>query len=515
MIKLKKRVAMILLSIGIVASNVAVDYVQASAAEWVFGLWSIEEVMTAILGGLGLTLTGAIAHDNAHTWNENINKIITSMKDYVGSEIEGTNETFSIWLDNVIADAKDTGKIVIDSGSKMWQSLKKWAQEVARSPEKVYATNVTGTVAAFQTALGAPITQAEADKLDSMLKTYPNYFMATSNYTLMENDKPKYHFKYACIYAFTSGCYLTQVPSVSNGWQGYVQLDWSSVYGQSRGDIMGVSVTASGSCPAQRFGKYTVMETGDTGDTTCVRANEIDGISLTEFTIPCKQVISPPKVSDYAPDLIGQTLQGINDKVQDLIDNKTYVDNYDVVTPGQVVDDLAPDVPSSVEGDISIAVPKVLPKDDTLDDSQPIDIPFPDVIPIDKVKDISLDRDIPIDTDDRIPKKKKTQDKDDPDPDDDIPVDKPVKDMTSVGGGLKTVFPFCIPFDLIDAIKILNKKPKEPRFEYTFKIDKINFEYTFVIDFKKVEPLVIIFRYGILLLFIVSLILLTRTIIRG
>ena len=94
-------------------------------------------------------------------------------------------------------------------------------------------------------------------------------------------------------------------------------------------------------------------------------------------------------------------------------------------------------------------------------------------------------------------------------------MDKPVKDMTGVGGGLKTVFPFSIPFDLIEAIKILNKKPKEPRFEYTFKIDKINFEYTFVIDFKKVEPLVYIFRYGILLLFIVSLILLTRTIIRG
>lgn len=81
--------------------------------------------------------------------------------------------------------------------------------------------------------------------------------------------------------------------------------------------------------------------------------------------------------------------------------------------------------------------------------------------------------------------------------------------------GLHTLFPFCIPFDLIDAFKLLQAKPECPKWEFDWKIPSINFSHHFVIDFAVFNTLIFIFNKGILILYIVSMILLTRNIIRG
>lgn len=75
------------------------------------------------------------------------------------------------------------------------------------------------------------------------------------------------------------------------------------------------------------------------------------------------------------------------------------------------------------------------------------------------------------------------------------------------------VFPFCIPFDLIDCIRLLDAPAKAPKWEIPFKI--ANEEYMITIDFERFEFPVRVFRICLTLGFIIGLILLTRNIIRG
>lgn len=77
------------------------------------------------------------------------------------------------------------------------------------------------------------------------------------------------------------------------------------------------------------------------------------------------------------------------------------------------------------------------------------------------------------------------------------------------------IFPFCIPWDLKNAISLLSAPAETPRFEIPFKFEKLNIDYTFIVDFAEVELLARITRVFSLLFFIVGLIILTRNIIRG
>lgn len=80
---------------------------------------------------------------------------------------------------------------------------------------------------------------------------------------------------------------------------------------------------------------------------------------------------------------------------------------------------------------------------------------------------------------------------------------------------LSKKFPFCVPFDLIECIKIMKQKPVAPSFEWTMEIKMIDFKYTFRIDLKSFEPAAKVCRVMFTLLFIVSLIMATRNMIRG
>ncbi len=52
------------------------------------------------------------------------------MKSAVDSEMDGIDETFDIWLDGVVQDAQETGRIVMDAGSDGWHKLKEWAADM-------------------------------------------------------------------------------------------------------------------------------------------------------------------------------------------------------------------------------------------------------------------------------------------------------------------------------------------------------------------------------------------------
>lgn len=80
---------------------------------------------------------------------------------------------------------------------------------------------------------------------------------------------------------------------------------------------------------------------------------------------------------------------------------------------------------------------------------------------------------------------------------------------------LSSLFPFCIPFDLVHLISALDADPVAPEWEVPFKVPAYGIDYTFDLDLSVFDGAAKIFRLGETLLFILGLILLTRNLIKG
>lgn len=78
---------------------------------------------------------------------------------------------------------------------------------------------------------------------------------------------------------------------------------------------------------------------------------------------------------------------------------------------------------------------------------------------------------------------------------------------------LTNVFPFCIPYDVVSFFGVLNAEPQAPK--WTFDLNNISEGYKITIDMKDYESIIVVFRYGMLGLFIIGLILITRYIVGG
>lgn len=83
---------------------------------------------------------------------------------------------------------------------------------------------------------------------------------------------------------------------------------------------------------------------------------------------------------------------------------------------------------------------------------------------------------------------------------------------------LKSLFPFCIPFDLIDLFNVLDAEPETPVWKIPIEIkfkNYINYKQTFKVDMSKFDSAIKILRTGEILFFILGLILVTRNLIKG
>jgi len=84
-----------------------------------------------------------------------------------------------------------------------------------------------------------------------------------------------------------------------------------------------------------------------------------------------------------------------------------------------------------------------------------------------------------------------------------------------IGITLKDVFPFCIPFDLVECVSQLVAAPKAPCFTVDFSGTAMASAGTVTLDLARFEGLAKIVRYFVFLGFIVGLIMITRNLIRG
>lgn len=92
-------------------------------------------------------------------------------------------------------------------------------------------------------------------------------------------------------------------------------------------------------------------------------------------------------------------------------------------------------------------------------------------------------------------------------------VDPP--DGTPFLADLTTLFPFCIPFDLIRLFKVMQSTAQAPYWEIPLDVPSIGLHYVFVIDFSQFETLAQIFRICETIGFCCGLILITRQLIKG
>lgn len=193
----------------------------------------------------------------------------------------------------------------------------------------------------------------------------------------------------------------------------------------------------------------------------------------------------------------------ITPPLDNVIGRDNSLDNVDVVGVGSKagatdipvnLDDLMERV-GSIEGMVTALKEGLLTGDDVRD--------IVGVLPVDLVNETTIaedeDRVIPIT---------------------DIP-SAPVVDTTPAEGytlSLKSLFPFCLPFDLIDFINVLSAPAKAPHFTWPIKYKAGSQwkEYTIDIDLSKFDTVASLLRDMECLAFIVGLIMVTRShMIRG
>lgn len=80
---------------------------------------------------------------------------------------------------------------------------------------------------------------------------------------------------------------------------------------------------------------------------------------------------------------------------------------------------------------------------------------------------------------------------------------------------LHEFFPFCVPYDMVRLIKVLNAEPQTPCYEGAIKYDKLNINVPVKIDLTQFDDVAKVFRICETALFILALILVTRDLIRG
>lgn len=98
-----------------------------------------------------------------------------------------------------------------------------------------------------------------------------------------------------------------------------------------------------------------------------------------------------------------------------------------------------------------------------------------------------------------------------PGTDPDLDPDSPFKPVPAKG--IQDKFPFCIPFDLVDAFELFVAEPETPVWKFSFNIPEINRTVEFEIDLSMFDDLARLTRLLLMAAFIIALIVGTRSLI--
>lgn len=79
---------------------------------------------------------------------------------------------------------------------------------------------------------------------------------------------------------------------------------------------------------------------------------------------------------------------------------------------------------------------------------------------------------------------------------------------------LRKLFPFCIPFDFIALLRVLDAEPEAPRFEVPFVVPSVGIDEMYVIDLSMFDDVMEVIRLFELVGFVIGLMLLTGKVIK-
>lgn len=474
-----KRIGACIACLVLTINLMCTSYTRVQAAP-VAGAYALEEVVAALLVSLGITSATGEALNKAGLTPENartiINSVYASAKEFSHDTDEIINET----IENAVLDAMETGKLIFKQGSQAWNALKAWAKSVGADikglvkpgsdaalsnyydfsnigelARAAYFLSVVSAIFASQ-GISWNYTSEEVTALSEEIVESDMYYAVFFNKQADGNDRIE-------LLKFTSLDDLLEFPE-------YCKKHYNDISGK------GAYVTGGR--------VYEFVYTGGHCMYTGWKWLQGQALGL--------QLLNPASARLYQR--YGTSDLAMSDAYQTVY-NPAIPDTTDVVTPSNTI---------TREEDDSVAVAG----------DYVIDVALPVAFPVDLTKGIVIDRDIPIeDAIDRSKTDDKTDDKKDNKP---VTPDIPSTDIgADLTADLKSIFPFCIPFDLIACIKGLAAEGEPPKWVMRIPMP-LDYTWTITVDMADFEGVVEVLRVGEDVLFIIGLIMITRSLmIRG
>lgn len=168
---------------------------------------------------------------------------------------------------------------------------------------------------------------------------------------------------------------------------------------------------------------------------------------------------------------------------------------FDVLTPHRVLTD-----EGAIVGNMTLTIPRTMAVADSIAAVREGTLPITDVlaqvgvIPIDMTKKKAIAEDKTID--------------------EAIEAVEAATEYNQYTVDLTGIFPFCIPFDLIHFLQVLDADPVAPCFEIPFVVEALGIDMTVELDMSFMEGAMKVFRIGELGCFVIGLMLVTSKVIR-
>lgn len=470
----------------LIINLVCTSYTRVEAAP-VAG-YAIEEVVAALLASLGITGATGEALNKAGLTPESARTILNSIYASAKEFSHDTDEAIDQTIMGAIADATELGKIVFKQGSKAWDALKEWAKGVCTDIKGLAKPDTDEALANYydlSSLYNYPYTEFHQYVGDAVKDMYAKVGINTPPNQLNDHNASFGH-SLAKYYLLFTTC-LVSSGVTSYEVHGMCFSDYQSFINMPEWLTTNMSAVDSYTYFDKTVWDFYASLDGAYYDHARHCSGKVVDIHLMNMSEA--QIYQKYHVGDLAMSDAYQTVY-----------NPAIPDTTDIVTPSNTI---------TREKDGSIAVTG----------DRAIDVALPVAWPVDLTKGIVIGRDIPIENVlDNTKTDEKTDGKDDNKEEENKPPITPDLPSGAVGDNLeadlKSIFPFCIPFDLIACIKGLAADPEAPAWNIKIPMPT-NYTWTITIDMSDYEGVVRIFRIGEDLLFIVGLIVVTRNLIRG
>lgn len=465
-----KRICAVILSLFIGLTSALSCYTDAYAtAEGIIGgtVVTTGEAIAFLLGAFGLTAASAAVYANSDSIKAWGNERLEAFKEFSHGQTAITQEQFDARLPAWLTNAQ---KGIIDTSSVVWDYWRQWCGNLT-----------TDTIEHMGGVGGLPAYAASFDNADiQALMTVQDY----------KCDSPSYLMVY---YAGTNGIR-------------YVILSFARQYGhyytfydKQLDNFSGTLLYTDSAGIQQRTEyRYSTMYLDDRFESV----SQIFGINKDKMIFKDESP-SYDTMEDFlreyvinAPAPVESEYALVDTGITDVYNRDKDYAAVDWVNPGAVAGTTDVVIDWGKVGDMTTVLEGVaegvLDPADILDDAG--------VTVIDKVTDKVIDNtgvtDIPVT---------------------DVVVDTTGFDDYTIPG-LQTLFPFCLPFDLIDFFSVLQADPVAPQLHWVLKYPTGSgwAEYTFDIDLSQFNEAAALLRSLLCLVFIVGLIMITRDkMIRG